>query len=449
MNSRDKVLEHFNNPDSNWREKAEAGIELNRKGDAQIILTDEHGKPLSGVQIKAVQASHEFKFGVNMFMIDGIETEEKTEKYKQALAELFNMATVPFYWDAVEPERGHKRLDADSPFFYRRPPVDKCLEFCQEHGIEPREHGIAYDCFFPSWLYGASVEEIKSELESHYKELGRRYADRINTIEVTNEMEWEKGKTAFYDEPDFIEWCFRTARKYFKNNELVINEHQWLGWVDRCRTSDKYYSYVEANLLKGAPIDAIGFQYHMFHKPENEYGATRQYYDPENLYKHMDMYAGLKKPLQVTEVTIPAYSQDTYDEEIQAEIIENLYTIWFSHPAMEQIIYWNLADGYAHVWTNDLEAIHRAQGDMTLGENVYYGGLLRFDMTAKPAYYRLKDLIKNKWHTEANGVTDSKGGFDFRGFYGDYELEILKDGEVFKKKISLSKGSSNSFTFEC
>ncbi len=447
MTNRDKILEFFRDENSNWKQKAQEGIEKNRKGNAHITFIDKNGQPVKNITVKAVQKTHEFKFGVNMFMIDGIESEEKTEKYKKYMGDTFNMATLPFYWDGLEPIKGKPRYDKNSPFFYRRPPIDLCLEFCREYGLEPREHAIGYDRFFPEWLYNSTVEEAKAELDAHYKELAERYADRINTIEVTNEMEWNDGRTAFYNEPDFIEWCFKTARKYFKENQLVINEHSWLAWVDRCRATDKYYSYIEANMLKGAPIDAIGMQYHMFNKIEKEYEATRPFYNPENLYRHMDLYAGLGKPLQVTEVTIPAYSNSEYDEAIQAEIVEDLYTIWFSHPAMEQIIYWNFADGYAHVWTSDLEAIHRAQGDMTMGENVYYGGLLRFDMTPKPAYHKLHNLIKNVWHTEADGAADN-GIFDFRGFFGDYELEIVKDGKTYRKKIKLYSKAENCFNIE-
>lgn len=72
----------------------------------------------------------------------------------------------------------------------------------------------------------------------------------------------------------------------------------------------------------------------------------------------MDTYAKFGKPLQITEITIPAYSNDPADEEIQSQIIKNLYSIWFSHPAMEAIIYWNLPDGYAH---------RAVPGDMTQG----------------------------------------------------------------------------------
>ena len=353
------------------------------------------------------------------------------------------MATLPFYWDTLEPQRNKPRYDKNSPKVYRRPPIDVCIEFCEKHGIEPREHALAYDHFFPKWLYDASVDEIKGELERRYIEISERYADKIPTIEVTNEMDWAKGATAFYDEPDYVEWCFKTAEKYFPNNQLVINEITRLSWRDSCRATDKYYAYIEANMLKGARIDAIGMQYHLFNKRENEYEATRVTLNPENLYKHMDMYSNFGKPLQITEVTVPAFSWEKEDEEIQAEIIEKLYSIWYSHSNVEQIIYWNLVDGYAHLWDPDPEKIKASQGDMSIGENYYYGGLLRFDLAPKPAYYAIKNLIQNVWHTEEDAVTDENGICSFRGFYGEYELEFEVNGKTMKKTVILSSKSDN------
>ena len=52
--------------------------------------------------------------------------------------------------------------------------------------------------------------------------------------------------------------------------------------------------------------------------------------------------------------------KDPYLYGVQAALLENMYTLWFSHPNMEQIIYWNLVDGYAHVWDPDPEKIRAA-----------------------------------------------------------------------------------------
>ena len=442
MTERRKILDLFDEQKDYVEEKVSYGIEAYRKGDGKIQIVDTNGNPVAGAKIKLNQKSHEFRFGANIFMLDELETPEKNDIYKKCFADVFNMATLPFYWDALEPERGKPRYAKDSPKVYRRPAPDICIEFCKEHGIEPREHALAYDHFFPNWLYDAEIDEVKAELERRYSEIAERYADKIPTIEVTNEMKHAKGKTKFYDDPDFVEWCFRLAEKYFPNNQLGINESRRFAWCDNCRTSDSYYAYTEAAILKGARIDAVGMQYHLFNKREEEYEKSRQMLNPRLLYAHMDMYSRLGKPLQITEITIPSYSWDPEDEELQAEMLEKLYSVWFSHPNVEQIIYWNLVDGYAHLWDPDPDKIRASQGDMTLGENYYYGGLLRFDMSQKPAYFKLKELLQEKWHTEAEAVTDTDGCTSFRGFYGTYNIEI--DGKTVTE-IDLSKKGNNKF----
>ena len=320
------------------------------------------------------------------------------------------------------------------------------MEFCKEHGIEPREHALAYEQWFPHWLKGESTEIVKCELERRYAEIAERYADKIPTIEVTNEMIgwWDRYVTEFYNDPDYVPYCFKLAKKYFPNNELCINEATGFCWTDWCSIHCAYYSYIENAILKGAKIDAIGMQYHIFKEQySDEYFKLL---DLEGLYKHMDLFAKFGKPLEITEVTIPSYSWEEEDEKLQAEILEKLYSLWFSHPATKQIIYWNLVDGYAHLWSQDREKIKASQGNMGPGsENYYHGGLLRFDMSPKPAYFKLKELLTETWHTEASLLSDENGEANFRGFFGDYDVEI--DGCTEKYTISLSKNSNNEFIF--
>ena len=82
---------------------------------------------------------------------------------------------------------------------------------------------------------------------------------------------------------------------------------------------------------------------------------------------------------------------------------------------------------------------------MTIGENYYYGGLLRFDLTPKPAYYAIKNLFEKKWHTEEELISAEAGRALFKGFYGKYEVEIEKDGKAVTKQIELKKSALNQF----
>ncbi len=396
--------------DNETNKRISDGIEKNRKGNFTLKTSLKAGEKVH-VKLK----NHKFRFGCNMFMLDEIpDDKQKNELYKEKLAALFNMATVPFYWDATEPEEGKTRYGKNSEKIYRRPPTDLCVEFCEKHGIEPREHALCYDHFFPKWLKGMSDDEVKAHLDKRMQEISSRYADKIHTIEVTNEMFWwADWVTDFYLAPDFMEWCYKEAAKYFPNNELCINEWGAI-WETRSCAYDAYYMMIENLLMKGCRIDAIGAQYHIFQRAEKYFDNTRKYYNLTHLFKTLDNYARFKKPIEITEVTIPAFTAEESDENSQADVLEKLYSLWFSHENVSQIVYWNLADGYAAFTT---------PGNMGEGENYYRGGLLRFDMSEKPAYKRLFHLIKEVWTTNELLEVGVNGEVNFRGFYGEYEVE--------------------------
>ena len=196
-----------------------------------------------------------------------------------------------------------------------------------------------------------------------------------------------------------------------------------------------YYMQIERAIRNGARIDCIGMQFHMFYRAEKEAEETAQFYDPERIFDVLDTYAKLGRNIQITELTIPAYAYTEEDEVIQAEIIKNLYSMWFSHPAMEAILYWNLVDGFAH---------GAKQGDMTAGENYYRGGLLRYDFTPKASYRMIQELFQKVWRTNLSLDTETET-LTFKGFYGTYELEITAGGKTEKREIHLDRHSNNKF----
>lgn len=427
---RDAVLKSFRLHSADTDARVKAGIEANRKGPMLFTFKDEAGKILENVHVKVVQKTHDFKYGADIFMLDEIgDSKEKNEAYKEHFAAAFNLATVPFYWKDIEPEEGKTRYAKDSPKIYRRPPPDLCVEWCEAHGIEPKAHCLNYSGQTPDWAVG-DIHKEKYLLEKRFRELAERYAKRVPMWEVTNETFWGKDIKSpnFYRESDLVEWSFKLAERYFPANKLIINEWSNL-WGDtlKHRSRGRYYMQIERAMLKGARIDSVGMQFHMFFDSDKSVSATRQFYDPQCLFDVMDTYSALGRPIQITEITIPAYSNDPGDEEVQAEILRELYRIWFSHPAMEAIIYWNLPDGYA--WGAQ-------PGDMTTGENRYYGGLCRFDMTPKPALNVVKDLFGKEWRT--NFERDVGGEFAFRGFKGTYELEATANGKTVRREFRIN-----------
>jgi GH35 family endo-1,4-beta-xylanase len=429
---RKAVLDLFHVRAADTDARVKAGIEMNRKGPMLFTFKDKAGKIYENVHLKVTQKAHDFKYGADLFMLDEMPSAELNAAYKARFAEAFNLATCPFYWTGLEPEQGKTRYEANAPKLYRRPPPDLCIEWCEKNGIEPKAHILNYASVTPEWAIGDIAKE-KRLLVKRFRELSERYANRVRMWEVTNETMWGAdyaGKNAanLYRQEDLVEWSFKTAEQFFPGNELIINEAHCRVWNDIWyqRERSPYYMQCERAIHKGARIDAVGLQFHMFHRAEKVVEATRDFYDPKRLFDVLDTYAKFNKPLQITEITIPAYSNDPGDEEVQAEILRELYRIWFSARGMEAIIYWNLPDGYT---------AFAEPGDFSSGENAYYGGLCRFDMSPKPAYQVVKDLFAKEWRT--NFERDVGGRFAFRGFHGTYELEVTVNGKTQKQEFAI------------
>ena len=142
-----------------------------------------------------------------------------------------------------------------------------------------------------------------------------------------------------------------------------------------------------------------------------------------------DKFAQLGLPLFITEITIPStLEQGEAGEEIQAEVLTNLYRLWFGMSNMAGIVYWNLPDGRA--WKQ---------------EGLLKAGLLDEDLQEKPAYQALDRLINHEWRTRLTAKTDSQGKARFRGFYGKYRVAVTIGSRSQQFEIDLCKKGPGSF----
>ena len=416
------------------------GIEKNRKGWCKVRLTDENGKPVAGKKIKLTQKTHDFKYGANIFMLDEFKDEADNAEYRRFFKEYFNLATVPFYWKDLEPTEGKPRYDKDSEKVYRRPAPELCVEYCEENGITPKLHCLVYESWTPDWLIKLPLDEVKKKYEERFRQISERFSGRMLEFEVINELlceqQWNH-KTALSEERDIVEWSFNTARKYFPNETLVINEGNPIQDLARLDYRHPYFMMIENALLKGVQIDKIGLQNHLFtgisaHTPEEYDNSVRwdvKMNNPMTHFKGLDIIAELELPLEFTEVTVPTFGDTEEDEELQADMLKLWYSVWFSHPAVDTIVYWNTVDGSAYA------------GNSNWNENKCRGGLFHHDLTPKKSALMLKRLFGEIWHTDLELTTDKNGYVEFRGFFGEYNAET--DGKDFE--IAIHKNESSSY----
>jgi hypothetical protein len=133
------------------------------------------------------------------------------------------------------------------------------------------------------------------------------------------------------------------------------------------------------------------------------------------LQQELDRLAVASRTLDV-HVSGRSIGMTDLDEQESARRVAELYTLCFAHPSVRGIFWDGFRDGDPD-----------AEG----------GGLLRHDLSPKPAHRVLQKLIGVIWHTRADGQTDADGRFSFRGFLGTYRVAV-RAGEGAAKVASFA-----------
>jgi len=381
--------------------KARQGIERHRKGDATLTILGADGKPVPGASVAVEQLAHDFLFGCNIYGFDHFGDPAKNEAYKRRFRELFNYATVGFYWRWYEPERG-------KPIY---PYTDKVVAWCRRHGIRMKGHPLlwAHKAGVPTW---AGNRQPPPEVQKQrVQEIIRRYSGKIEFWEVVNEP--SHLRSIKIDEP------YRWAREADPKAYLIVNDYQVMA-----DGFPPFFDLLKAAIERGVPFDGIGIQ---AHEPRT------MRFPLDEVQRILDHYATLGKEIHITEFTPTSAGQPItgshirgrWDEAAQADYAVKFYTVCFGHPAVVAITWWDLSD--AASWLKG-------------------GGMLRADMSPKPVYLRLKKLIHETWHTRARGTTDAQGRFAFRGFFGRYRITVEADGKRKTAEVHLARGKPADFT---
>ncbi len=399
----------------------EANIERYRKQDAVIEVVWGDGRPAADVALDIRQKTHEFLFGCNAFVLGQLGP--RNQKYEEAFARLFNFATVPFYWEGTEPAQGELRYAEGSRDIWRRPPADRFLPFARKYGITLKGHPLLWHTLNPPWI-PKDPRELKKLYQKRFAEIAKRYARDIKIWYVVNEsLECSPSFPLYSAGREYVAWAFEEAHRCFlPENVLLINEvasfHRGIG------PQNAYYRQIRQLLRQGTKIEGIGFQFHMFSAEALRAHLDGKLYSPAELLRVYDSFSEFGLPMYITEITVPTTVDD--GRAVQAEVIGNLYRLWFSVPRMAGITYWNLADGTAYK-----------------GENAARAGLVDEDINPKPSYQLLDRLINHAWKTCLSARTDPQGRVRFRGFRGTYVVQAAAGKVVRQFQIDVAAGGTS------
>ena len=68
---------------------------------------------------------------------------------------------------------------------------------------------------------------------------------------------------------------------------------------------------------------------------------------PQRQWAALEKYREAEKPIYISEVTVSAPDNSPQGLAVQEAIVRNYYRLWFSHPSVVGITWWNLVDGGA------------------------------------------------------------------------------------------------------
>ncbi|WP_407399063.1 endo-1,4-beta-xylanase [Treponema sp.] len=375
-----------------------------RKSTGQILFTDSNGKPLANAKIDYSLSNHKFLFGCNGFLVSdlvnqlGEEDAEKNESVKQFL-DVFNFATLAFYWGSFEPEEGKPRTAE----------LMQAAKFLRNHGVTLKGHPLCWHTVCADWLL---KYDNKTILE---KQIGRIHRevegfkgiidmwDAINEVVIMPVFDrYDNAVTRLcreHGQTGLVKKIFDAAKESNQNATLLLNDFNM---------SPAYEKLIEECLDAGVKIDAIGLQSHQhqgcwgMEKLEDVLSRFERFGLPINFTENT-FVSGELVPPELDDLNDYKYADDASTpegEERQAKWIEEFYTqIFENHPQVTAITNWDFNDG---AWLNAPS------------------GLIRRNGTVKPAYYTLKKLIKEKWTTKGTVTTDENGYAQISGFKGEY-----------------------------
>ncbi len=377
-----------------------------RKVTKKIRFTDTNKLPLAGQDIGIHQKNHAFLFGCGAFdfipyvMGGGEPWQQITDSW----LEIFNYATLPFYWGGYETEEGKPNKDT----------LMKTAQYLVSKDVRVKGHPLCWHTACADWLMKYDNATImKKQLERIDREV-TGFKGVIDMWDVINEVvimpifdKYDNAITRICKEKGrvgLIKEVFTRAHENNPDAVLLLNDFN---------TSINYEILIDGCLNAGVPISAIGIQSHQH----------QGYWGKEKLMEVLDRFSSFGLPIHFTENTLisgeimPPHIVDLNDwqveewpttaegEERQAKEIEEMYRILFSHPLVEAITTWDFKDG---AW---LKAP---------------SGYLREDNSRKPSYDMLKNLVRNEWWTDTTVKTDENGWAEVEAFKGKYLIETEK-----------------------
>ena len=306
-------------------------------------------------RIAAAAKKENFLFGCGAFGYPYEHIPGVREKFDS----LFNFSTLPFYLAGVESERGKPQFDK----------LDKLYDEFTKSNIVTKGHPLWWGFAFPNsgtpdWAMNYNWDEVREAVEYICKTRAQRFKGRVDMFDVINEAhDWANSYNLTQEqEIEVTKIACDSTHEANPDAVAVINicqpyaEYAGQGRIlygpvyERCMSP---YSYFERIRDRGIDYEVVGIQL---------YNPAR---DMLSIEMMLDRFAEFGKPIHITELGVASYKTDMpynwsdealgglmqglwhefeWNERLQADWLEDFYTLCYAHPKIDAVTWWNVTD---------------------------------------------------------------------------------------------------------
>jgi GH35 family endo-1,4-beta-xylanase len=283
-----------------------------------------------------------FLFGCNAFGY------AKSDAYARLFRELLNYGTVPFYRATTERVEGKVDYSA----------VDAILGDMAGTGILAKGHPLVWfhHAGIPEFLKTKSWPEIQQSCREYILRSVGRFRSRIHAWDVINEAHDWANELGFEQQQllDITRLAADTVRLADPTAFRVVNCCQ--PWGEYSVTGKNY------NGVMRQPIRSPIQYYKALNDAQVSYDALGlQLYNPLRdmleIERQVERFISIGRPVHITELGVPSavpakktsgtenvWHGPEWTQQVQADWVEQFYTLCYSKPQVQAITWWDLAD---------------------------------------------------------------------------------------------------------
>jgi GH35 family endo-1,4-beta-xylanase len=317
---------------------------------------------------------------------------ESPEIFVERFTEAFNYATVTHYLKGdfidFEPDEGNKKFSERY----------KLIRELRKNRItvEGRPLFWAHTWVTPDWLKKKTYPELLKYVEKHVKEVVSFYKDEVEIWEVVNEMhDWANEVQLNHEQTiELTKLACNVARDTNPSIRLLINNCcPFADYVQKGMWHEipaKFpqrtpHQFTKQIIEAGVDFDIVGVQVYFVHRTLTE------------AFQSIERYEEMGKSVQLAEIGSPSYGitqefieaeedfstkpyewRRHWDEELQADWLENIFTYAYSKKFIEAANWYDFVDPYGFLKK---------------------GGILRSPKGEKKAAFDRLIKLKDKWHS--------------------------------------------------